>query len=452
MSFTLKSLFKRFRHDERGAVVIMFAPISLMLIISVGAAIDYTRLATTRNTIQDLADAMAIASTRGLLISESEARNEASRVFDSNQRYYSEDMNLRFNRTSDLEITNTIDTRAAGVTVHAEVKTVFSGLLSLQSVDFSVFSRSEVNEDNIEIVLVLDVSGSMSGTKIKNLRTAAADFMNIIFGEKSTADNIRITVIPYSGNVRFPAGYGSWLHPDHNPNASFNGCFQVMGSKLEKYNGQTNISRVSARQMTLYSGIGGMRRDYLDSGGSSSTRRHGARRTQADAQCLTRSQHAILAFSNSKSRLVNYVRNLQTEKRTATDIAMSWARRFTSQTWRGRFLESGQYPQNRNDAKKIIVLMTDGAIYHGSTRHDRGDHGYSTGKAGQFFDSVCSLTKTDGVEIFTIGYSVSNSTLLNQLKRCATTVTDHYFNPSIANLKKTFETIGKNITELRLTN
>ena len=39
-------------------------------------------------------------------------------------------------------------------------------------------STAEQRVNNVEIVLVLDVSGSMSGTKITNLKSAAAEFVD----------------------------------------------------------------------------------------------------------------------------------------------------------------------------------------------------------------------------------------------------------------------------------
>lgn len=460
MSEILRKLFRVFRRDERGTVAVMFAPISLMLIVSVGAAVDYTSIASTRSTVQDVVDAMALASTRGLLISEAEARREARRVFDSNIDELPDIVNASFNQNSDLDLTDTVQSRAVQATVHVQVNTFFSGVLSLNQVNFDVVSRSEINDSKTEIVLVLDVSGSMRGTKIATLRTAAADFMSIIFGERATSDTLRVSVIPYSGNVRFPANYISWLNRDTENRNNFTGCFQPMGARREVFSGANDPDEIGRQQMSLFSGIGDMRRDFLDNDNRffpSFPRSHGAfqgnpARPNNDGNCLRRPENTILAFSNNRDALIRHVRGLNTEGLTATDLAMSWARRFTHQSWRGRFLETVQYPENRDETNKIVILMTDGQINHGSNNANRAGHGYSNGQANNFFNTLCSAIKIDGPEIYTIGYDIRNGQVLGQLQACATTTTEHYFNPTVANLRGAFEAIAQSITELRLTN
>ena len=54
-------LLKRFRRDESGAVLVLFAVLALVLIATSGAVVDFTYMQTARSRAQNALDAAALA-------------------------------------------------------------------------------------------------------------------------------------------------------------------------------------------------------------------------------------------------------------------------------------------------------------------------------------------------------------------------------------------------------
>jgi hypothetical protein len=67
--------------------------------------------------------------------------------------------------------------------------------------EISAEARTVVGDQSIEVALVLDNSGSMAGTKIASLETAAKSLVNILFDSSSAQTRIKIALVPFSGAV-----------------------------------------------------------------------------------------------------------------------------------------------------------------------------------------------------------------------------------------------------------
>ena len=57
----LTELFSRFRRDERGVFMVLFAILALVLIATSGAVVDFTNTETARSRAQTALDAAALA-------------------------------------------------------------------------------------------------------------------------------------------------------------------------------------------------------------------------------------------------------------------------------------------------------------------------------------------------------------------------------------------------------
>lgn len=63
----------------------------------------------------------------------------------------------------------------------------------------------------LELALVLDVTGSMAGNSIVQLRAAATDLINILFGTEKTLDTLYVAVVPYVAAINYGSNRGDWL-------------------------------------------------------------------------------------------------------------------------------------------------------------------------------------------------------------------------------------------------
>jgi Mg-chelatase subunit ChlD len=172
-----------------------------------GAAVDFSRAYQYRSMTQDALDAAALAAGRLIgIMSESEVRAEAARMYAANVT------RVPNAPTYAIEITTT------GLTLTAElhVDTYFTSLFGMDEIVMDLMSRALTGNATYEVVLALDNTGSMAGSKITTLRAAATDLVNTLFAvneENTRPDPIRIGLVPFAAAVNVGTGYASssWM-------------------------------------------------------------------------------------------------------------------------------------------------------------------------------------------------------------------------------------------------
>ena len=212
--FKQNGLFK----DTRGNVAMMFAIAMVPMIVAAGGAVDYTRAVQLRMTVQDALDTAALAAGR-----------EIGHMTDSELHAKAEDFylaNLAGKMTDPPEMT----TEITGGTIEAKATLVspntFLGIMGLKSFDFDLVSQVTSGVGTLEVVLALDNSSSMGGTKISTLRTAATDLVTTLFnlGKTSTkTDPVKIGLVPFAAAVNVGSGYASASWMDTGGTAPYHG-------------------------------------------------------------------------------------------------------------------------------------------------------------------------------------------------------------------------------------
>ena len=75
-------------------------------------------------------------------------------------------------------------------------------LANIDHIDIGTTNTITKKERNIELVLVLDTTGSMgSGGKIAALKSAAKKMVDTLFDGKATSDTLKIGVVPFAAAV-----------------------------------------------------------------------------------------------------------------------------------------------------------------------------------------------------------------------------------------------------------
>src|SRR5947209_14858391 len=89
---------RRFRKDDRGSVAVIFAVAIVPILLGIGAAIDFSRANSVRNTMQAALDNALLAGGKDGSTSWSQI---ASNIFDSNvQNSYSSTVSSSFSQPS----------------------------------------------------------------------------------------------------------------------------------------------------------------------------------------------------------------------------------------------------------------------------------------------------------------------------------------------------------------
>ena len=213
-------MFRRFLKETGGNIAMMFGVLTVPLIAATGAAIDYSRAYEQRMVVQDALDAAALAANRLIgYATEDEIYAEALAFFLAN-------IDGRLDNSINLDMV--IDGGSVELTTDLPVPTVFLGIVGVDNINFDLRSLSLAGAATYEIVMVLDNSGSMAGTKLATLQAAATDLVNSLFTlslSNPAPDPVRIGIVPFTASVNVGPGYANaaWMDTTGiGPNAGVN--------------------------------------------------------------------------------------------------------------------------------------------------------------------------------------------------------------------------------------
>ena len=201
-------LLARLANDRRGSIVVPLAVCTGVCLLVVGAGIDYTRAYNVKVDLQAAVDATALAAnydSNGL--SEAKVKANAEEYFRAIYKGGNDE-------AVDLDVSvvkGTVTVRA-GKTVH----TMLGSVMNKSTIDVSVMSQTVVGKATFDVVMVLDNSGSMAGSKMSTLKDAAEDLTKTLFkinedGDKK--DRVRIGLVPFTSfvNVGTDKESASWM-------------------------------------------------------------------------------------------------------------------------------------------------------------------------------------------------------------------------------------------------
>ncbi|MCB1492787.1 MAG: pilus assembly protein, partial [Rhodobiaceae bacterium] len=157
-----RSAFGGFVRETGGNVLILFALCLPLVILAVGAAVDFGRGADAQVKIQSALDAAALAGAKAISQGETdkdEVEKIAKATFDANLAD-----NIRvFDETPTLTVDIDSDAGTLKVSSKSKVDHVFSVLGTDKSSVVGATSTAAFNSLNIELAMMLDVTGSMGG-------------------------------------------------------------------------------------------------------------------------------------------------------------------------------------------------------------------------------------------------------------------------------------------------
>lgn len=210
----LTKLTRSFFQNKRGNIAIPFALTIVPTIGLIGAAVDFSRGIEARVQLQVAADAAALWATRSFDQPFATRQSTARDVFHANLEGFPAGRTTTFNLT---EI-------AGGhrVQVRTTLETTMLAILGIDSFDASASAESAIDAGKLEMALVLDNTGSMSGN-MDDLREASEDMINLVF-KNSVNDHVKLAVVPYVTSVNI----GSEINPanlDLNGDSKYHGAF-----------------------------------------------------------------------------------------------------------------------------------------------------------------------------------------------------------------------------------
>ena len=210
----LRATAQALRRDQRGNTVLIMAAGMVPVGMAVAGGIDMTRAYMAQARLQQAVDTAALAGRKILTNTEtgntSTAGVEVKQFLDSNFPTGIYD-HKNFTRSQALSTDGSFC-----VTASADIPTLLLGRFhtdatGISDVPISATSCARRSGSNIDVVLVLDVTGSMAtstasgGTRIQGLRQATKDFLATMDSTRTQLATVglrvRVGIVPYNSTV-----------------------------------------------------------------------------------------------------------------------------------------------------------------------------------------------------------------------------------------------------------
>ena len=445
-----EGLVGRFARSESGNVAMLFGLTIMMILAAVGGAVDYGRWLNARQQTQHAIDAAVLAAGRVLQISG----GNAAAALDTAQRYYDELKSRGTSRdTINFELTDSGS--AVQATGDAAVATPFLNIIHIQ--ELPVFTSAKAilavggnQQTNIEIGMMLDVTGSMAGSKIQDLRDAAKDLVNIVVWDNQGEYTSRVAIAPFAPRINV----GSYI-------SALTGL-----PETKRFNNSNRkpIQCVTERTGThAFTDEAPANNRYLSAykGNTGNTAVNDSANYSSSGSCSTPSSgQSILPLTSNKTTLNAKIDALGASGATAGQLGTAFAWYLISPKWANIWpADSKPAPysdittlgdEGQPKLQKIVILMTDGAYNtYGGTQY-----GDNSSQAVQIADNsklLCENMKGEGVIVYSVGFALARNSLpLRTLQACATSDAHFYDTSTGDQLRQAFRDIALKISTLRI--
>ncbi|QND68061.1 hypothetical protein HB777_31710 [Mesorhizobium loti] len=443
-----------FARHRGGNFAILFGLGAPVLLLAVGFSVNVTQLHNARSSLQGALDAAVTSTARDLTtgaIKQADADKSVQAFLDAN----SQAGILQADQIVLDKLTVNKGTKTVRADAHVDVALYFP-IFDMGDMKRVTASTTALYSDKtIEVAMMLDVTGSMEGRKIKDLKAAASNAVDSFLGNNQdpTQPRVRVAIVPYANSVNAGALAASSVYVETDASqrkqAPGNTSAQLASAPVRPDNCATE--RKGADQ---YSDAGPdssmVNRDYLLSLFISSPQ--GGR----TAACPVA---AVVPLTANADTLKNVIKDFVASGGTAGHIGVQWTWYTLSENWRS-VMKASERPA-RMDPKKVAkyaILMTDGEFnlsYFDAT--DVEDVYNNAGKepTRTAAKTLCAAMRDKGIEIFTIGFDLTEPNAQATLQDCASADSGsikHFYQAATgAELDNAFQAIARNIETLALT-
>ncbi|PKP64084.1 MAG: hypothetical protein CVT85_12200 [Alphaproteobacteria bacterium HGW-Alphaproteobacteria-7] len=196
-----KTFLRSLLRDRTANTIAISAAALVPVLAMVGGGIDASRYFMTAARMQAACDAGALAARRAMVDDtfSAEHRQVGLNFFDQN---FNDGM---FGIESRVRDFTSDDEGTVTGTASGRLPTSIMAAFGFEEFNLSVTCSAEINISNTDIMFVLDVTGSMAGSKIVGLRDAVMGFYDTVEDATADAAQVRYGFVPYSqqANVGF---------------------------------------------------------------------------------------------------------------------------------------------------------------------------------------------------------------------------------------------------------
>ena len=438
----------RLARNCSGGTAVLTALAIVPLVGFTGLAVDATRGYMLRSQLGYALDAAGLAGGRDIFSDNLQGTVES--FFRANFPDGYMDASLT---GPQLVVGNNSETLT--VSASATIPTTFMRILGNEEMTVSATTTVNREVKGLELTLVMDNTGSMaSSNKIGTMKNAAADLVNILFGDNETVEDLWVSVVPFTVGVNMGNNNVDWLEGldvSEFAGTEWKGCVEARPDGEDQTDTPPNLV-----PFVRYMNPASFTNDYPPI--NETPTGFGPNRTCGPA---------ITPLTDSKTTVLAAIDEMAAHSGggTTANLGLVWGWRSISPVWRGLWgLDTpANMPLDYDEPlmEKAVVILTDGV--NQLVNNHYGAYGYrSEGRLGSTSFSgtqaelnsrmatICNSMKAEGIKIYTITFQLSDTTTQDLFRNCATDPDQYFDSPDNETLSTVFKQIANELSNLRI--
>ncbi len=466
-----RNFLKYIRH-QTGAIAVVFGLMIPVVISAVGLSVDMAQAYLVKSRLSSALDAAALAAAAGGSDDESEIQDKVDAFMEANYpegRIGTKLSTLVSLNGDELTVSST-----------ARLDTLFMRIFGYETLDVEAQTIVQREVRGLEVVMVLDNTGSMSTkNNIGTLRDATTNFIEILFESVSDPELVKVGLVPYASSVNVgPYGLGvdlddndydnSFVVPpandvyadyyngmnpytqnhygideddlEYDPSAKgqWHGCVLAENNPLdtEDHDGPWEMYRHDYNGHNYYK----FNNYYNGTLGDGYNAAYGP-----NIYCPVQ---PIVPLSSDESFLLDSADNMTASGATLGNLGMAWGYRVLSPD--APFTEGAEYEDEQWD--KVALVMTDGVntmsnVYSAYGRSN--EHNLDADDLDDRFTDTCDNMKAEGILIYAVTFDDGVDADTKDLYRdCASVPSNYHDAPTQDRLEEVFEQIARELSNL----
>ena len=458
--------------NTTGVIAVLFGILVPVIVSSVGISVDMAQAYLVKARLGNSLDAAALAGASSGSGDEAAIQDIVDAFMAAN---YPDD------RIGNVQVVDAdLNGDELTVTATARLDTSFMKIFGFEYIDVDAITIVQREVRGLEVVMVLDNTGSMtSNNNIQTLRTATRSFIEILFESVSDPEYVRVGLVPYASSVNVGpyglgldtddgaygnnfvippendvyASYYNGMNPytvndygideddleyDTSKKGQWHGCVEAEDYPLdiEDYEGPWTMyrhdfnGRNDFQSNTYYNGSLGDGYNAL----------YGPNRS-----CPTQ---PIVPLTSDETFLDTAAQNMGAAGNTLGNLGMVWGWRVISP--QEPFVEGSDYGDEEWD--KVVLIMTDGIntmsnVY--SAYGKSNDHSINAGDLDDRLAETCTAMKEENILIYAVTFDDGVDEDTKDLYRnCASSPANYKDAPDQDELINVFEQIARELSNL----
>ncbi len=361
---------RRFGANEGGALIYFGLVLFLLMVMIGGFAIDLMRFEQTRTRLQNALDRCTLnAAALSQKLDPTDVVNDCLAKSGLTDQVQSVKV---------VEGENFRDVTVVGL---ADTKPHFLHLMGIDKFDAHAKSRAMQRISNVEIVLVLDVSGSMSGQKLADLKIAASKFVADVL-EGDVDNRVSVSIVPYNAQVNLgPVLRAKYVNTTDLHGVANVNCIEIPATAYLSASMPTSTAMPMMAYADTAYGTSAVNGPVAPTNTSFATPNYGS------AFCKPTTVNIVRLPEHDVGTLQGQINALQAGGNTSITLGMKWGVTLLDPAMQPMFdqlasanaipesFASRPFAYEDPETMKIVVLMTDGE----HVSHTRIADGYKTG-------------------------------------------------------------------------